>query len=94
MPGYIVVNSTVKNNEKMKEYIESDNFLEEYGGRVITKGVLEVLSGSNPYNSMLIIEFSSKEKAKDWFYSKEYQTLKREVLDKATDNTFITCKTF
>ncbi len=92
MKGYIVVNSTLKNSEKMKQYISADKYLGKYNGEVITVGSIEVLSGTNSYESMLIIEFRDNESAKLWFNSPEYKKLKNEVLDLAVDSTFTRCK--
>lgn len=91
MSAYIVVNSTILNQEKMQEYANADKQLEKYNGKVITIGNLELLSGDNNHKSMLIIEFESKEKANEWFFSKQYQELKINVLDKAVSSTFTLC---
>lgn len=91
MKGFIVVNSRIKDSAKMQEYIDSNNYLEKYEGRVLTIGTIEVLSGENSYESMLIIEFDSVKIARSWFKSSEYQKLKSEILDLAVDSTFTLC---
>lgn len=91
MGAYIVVNSTVLDQDKMQEYIKADKQLDKYNGKIITIGNLELLSGQNPHKSMLIIEFNSKEKAKEWFFSKDYQNLKTNILDKAVNSAFTLC---
>lgn len=90
MSTYIVVNSTVKNPEIMQKYVASNNCIEEFGGEILARGPVQVLSGEHLHENMVIIQFPSANNAKKWYNSPQYQKLKT-ILDKAADCSFTLC---
>ncbi len=88
MSAYIVIPSTIKNQEKMQEYLAMEKYLEQFNGKLIVAGPSQALSGKHDYTNMVVLEFSDANNAKSWFNSTEYQN-KKKILDEATDNSFI-----
>ena len=76
MPAYVVVTLTPQKPELLKEYsANAAPTVFEYQGEFLAKGQLEVLHGSSEHSTQVIIQFPSKELAKSWYQSSEYQQL-------------------
>lgn len=79
MPGYIVVQVNVQDQAKYDEYRKLvPASLEAYGGKfVIRGGKVEILEGDWSPKRLVILEFESVERAKQWWASEEYKDAKR-----------------
>lgn len=76
MPALIVVSFTPVCEESLKQYIASvPDTLVRYDGKFLVRGKSESLSGKADYEMLAILEFSSMNHARDWYYSLEYQAL-------------------
>ena len=74
MPGYIVLESEIIDQEKYDKYRQmAGASIEQYGGRFIVRGGNpERLEGDWSPKRIVVIEFPSAERAKAWFNSPEY----------------------
>lgn len=76
MVAYLIVRSTPKDREKLRHYAAVvPTTLAQHSGEILAKGPLESLHGNSNYKNQVIIAFPSKEKANQWYNSKEYQAL-------------------
>ncbi len=78
MTAYVIVQAEVTDWKRFKEYlVESPKVIARYGGRYIARnGEMAVLEGDYPDKRIVIIEFPSIDKAKEWYHSEEYQQVK------------------
>ena len=78
MAGYVIVQAEVIDIERFKKYLdESPKIIAEYGGKYLARaGETIVLEGEAGNRRLVIIEFPSLEKAKEWYHSKEYRKVK------------------
>jgi uncharacterized protein (DUF1330 family) len=74
MAGYIVVQIAVKDAQQYEQYKQlAADSLAAYGGRYIVRGgAVEALEGSWLPKRLVIIEFPSAERAREWWHSPEY----------------------
>jgi uncharacterized protein (DUF1330 family) len=91
MPAYLVATGTVKNPEAYQEYRAlAAAAIERYGGRFIARGgKSEVLEGSFPGPRVVIVEFPSFDRAKEFFDSPDYQAARQKRLAVADLNLII-----
>ncbi len=76
MAAYVVVQGTIKDQEKMLEYrAAAGPTVSKHSGKILCRGPSEVLSGDNPHKLMVVLEFPSKEAARAWYNSAEYQAI-------------------
>ena len=83
MPVYLVIHSTITDPEKMKAYREqARGTIPPEGVRLIAMDdALETLEGEAPHQRLVIIEFDSKERLKDWYDSPEYKAARQFRID-------------
>lgn len=91
MPAYLVATGTVKDPEAYQEYRTlAAAAIAQYGGRFVARGGRsEVLEGSFPGPRVVIVEFPTLERAKEWFESPEYQAARQKRLAVADLNLII-----
>jgi uncharacterized protein (DUF1330 family) len=91
MSAYLVATGTVKNPEAYQEYRAlAAAAIERYGGRFIARGgKSEVLEGSFPGPRVVIVEFPSFDRAKEFYDSPEYQAARQKRLAVADLNLII-----
>lgn len=77
MAAYVIVSVDVTAPEAYREYTrQTPGTVEQYGGRwVVRGGAYETLEGAWDPKRIVVIEFSSAEQAKTWYYSPEYQAI-------------------
>ena len=76
MSGYVVVNLSVTDPEKMAEYSAvAGPSIKKHGGEVLFKGKSEALSGALEYDMLVIVKFDSADKAREWYSSEDYQAI-------------------
>ena len=75
MSAYVIVNVKVHDPETYKEYVKlSPISISAHGGRFLARaGKSEVLEGDIPANRMVVLEFPSYERAKEWWDSEMYR---------------------
>jgi uncharacterized protein (DUF1330 family) len=74
MPAYVIVDIEVSDPEKYEEYKKlAQSSLAVYGGRYLVRGGrTEPLEGSWAPKRLVILEFDSAARAKEWYTSPEY----------------------
>ena len=79
MKGYILAEIEVKDQEKYAKYIAATPaVIRKYGGRFLIRGGEPVvLEGSTVASRVVLVEFPSPEKARQFYYSPEYQQVRR-----------------
>ena len=78
MPAYVIAQIEVTDVEQFRKYLqENPRTIALYGGRYVVRGgEIVTLEGAAPANRLVVIEFPSLEKAKEWYNSPEYQKVK------------------
>lgn len=72
--GYIVIDMTVKDQNKLKQYGQvAKKLIAKNGGKFIANSKVEVLHGTSDFKVKAIVEFPSVKSAKAWYNSPEYQ---------------------
>jgi uncharacterized protein (DUF1330 family) len=75
MPAYIIVEIDIHDPVGYEEYkrLASDSVL-KYGGKYIVRGgTTEVLEGDWKPKRIVILQFDSMQRAKEWLHSEEYR---------------------
>lgn len=75
MSAYVILNVKVHDPETYKEYVKlSPASISAHGGRFLVRGgKAEVLEGDLPANRMVVLEFASYERAREWWNSEMYR---------------------
>ena len=91
MSAYVVIEIIIKNPEGYKEYKRlAPPTIAAYGGKYLARGgKAENLEGDWQPNRIVILQFESVEKAKQWLNSEEYQEAKALRHKYATSNTIV-----
>jgi len=79
MTAYLLGRVKITDPDRYKEYMKkTPEAIEKYGGKFIVRGGdVVTLEGSGETRRMVLIEFPSVEKAKEFYYSPEYQKAKK-----------------
>jgi uncharacterized protein (DUF1330 family) len=79
MAAYIIVRVTITDAEEYKKYLQvAPGIIELYGGKAIVRtGKTETLEGEQENRRIVVLEFPSMEKAREFYYSGEYQEAKK-----------------
>ena len=75
MPAYVIVDIDVKDPVRYERYKElAPPSIAAYGGRYLARGgAAETLEGDWVPSRLVILEFPSLDRAKEWWSSKEYR---------------------
>lgn len=86
MSVYVIGQIKIKNQDKWQEYKNQvADTLIPYGGKVLFRGSqIDSFVGVTEYPDVVAIEFGTADIAKQWYQSKEYQSLV-EVREKGAD---------
>ena len=78
MSAYVIVDITIHDNSEYDEYKKlTPASIEAYGGRFIVRGgKSEILEGNWQPERLVILEFPSVERVKEWWNSAEYSKAK------------------
>jgi uncharacterized protein (DUF1330 family) len=78
MPAYIIVDVTIHNAENYADYKKlTPGSLKPYDGKFIVRGgETETLEGDWQPGRIVVLEFPSLKKAKEWWASEEYAPAK------------------
>tara|TARA_B100000902_G_scaffold338168_1_gene339553 strand:- start:3959 stop:4261 length:303 start_codon:yes stop_codon:yes gene_type:complete len=73
--GYIVcVYENIQDQDALKNYaIKAKVAVDKYQGKFLIRGGKKIVTEGKDFVRTVVIEFSSFKKAKDFFYSSEYQ---------------------
>jgi len=79
MAAYLLARVEVTDWDRYKEYTKkTPGAIAKYGGRFIVRaGDMVTLEGSEETRRVVLIEFPSYEKAKEFYHSQEYQEAKK-----------------
>ena len=90
MPAYVLVDIDVVDPEAYEEYKRlAPPTIAAYGGKYIVRGgTVETMEGEWPLNRLVILEFDSVERAKQWLDSPEYVAI-RDMRHKAAKSKMI-----
>jgi uncharacterized protein (DUF1330 family) len=79
MAAYLLARVAITDWDRYKEYVKkTPGVIEKYGGKFIARGgKVETLEGTEEKGRLVLIEFPSFEKAKEFYYSEEYQETKK-----------------
>lgn len=91
MPAYIIAMVNVSDPEKYKKYAAKASIAtEKHGGKFLARGgATQVMEGAVPYQRVVVLQFDSMQKAKDYYNSMEYQDAKSERIGAADFNMVI-----
>jgi uncharacterized protein (DUF1330 family) len=90
MPGYLVVSLDIKDADMFARYTaEMPALLQRWGGEFVVRGgKLQPLEGDAPKPRLVIIKFPSVDDAREFYYSVEYEPLKR-IRQAATESNVL-----
>ena len=91
MSAYVIVDNQINDPELYKAYTHlSPATVAAYGGKFLARGgTIEVAEGDWHPTRLVIIEFESFEKAREWLYSPEYSAIKSMRQQAAHSNLLI-----
>lgn len=86
MPAYIIVQIDIKDPSRYEEYKNlAPASIAKYGGKYVVRGgKVDVLEGKWKPNRLVILEFESVQRAKDWWSSRQYREardLRNQIAD-------------
>lgn len=75
MPAYVIAHIDVKDPVRYEDYKKmSPVSIQKYGGRFIARGgKTEVLEGTWQPKRLVLLEFPSVERAREWWASEDYR---------------------
>ena len=78
MPAYVIAHIDVKDPARYEDYKKmSPVSIHKYGGRFIARGgKTEVLEGNWQPKRLVLLEFPSVERAREWWASEDYRPAK------------------
>ena len=78
MSAFIIIHSTITEPELFQKYVEaSEDSVNKYQGKYLLGGMVsDVLEGNHDQKRTVIFEFPDAEKAKNWYNSEEYGSVK------------------
>jgi uncharacterized protein (DUF1330 family) len=90
MPGYILAKVNVTDMKKYQEYLKvTPATIAKHGGKFIVRGgEMETLEGAPVTERIVVLEFPSYQKAKEWYRSTDYQNAKK-LREGAAEASFI-----
>lgn len=92
MKAYLIANVEIKDAEAIKKYLNaSPNILKKYSGKFLVRGgEIWVAEGDWSPQRLVVVEFESMEKAKQFWNSEDYKPFKdlRQAASK-TDMLFV-----
>ncbi len=90
MAAYLIVRVAVTDWERYREYMAgSPDVVSKYGGRFIVRGGERVtLEGPEETHRIVVLEFEALDQVKAFYYSPEYQEVKK-LREGAATATFV-----
>jgi len=77
MAAYLIANLQVKDPERFNQYREQVSpMITRWGGRYLVRGgAVQVVEGDPGLHRLVILEFPSMERLREWYHSAEYAPL-------------------
>ena len=77
MPAYLIANVEIKDTERMNDYLKATPaIIKKYGGKFLVRGgEFEIYEGNWDPKRLVLVEFESMQKAKQFYNSPEYQAI-------------------
>jgi uncharacterized protein (DUF1330 family) len=90
MPIYVIINVTVKDQEKFKAYVAGHlPIIAQYGGKILCRSFApEVITGTWSPQLLVIHEWPDREQFRSWYDSEEYRPWK-ELREQACDMNMV-----
>jgi uncharacterized protein (DUF1330 family) len=90
MAAYAVVNVRVTDSDRYAQYREkAPDTIAQYGGKYLARGgTVEVLEGEWNPQRLVVLEFESVERLREWYDSPEYASLK-QLRTESTSTEFV-----
>ncbi len=78
MPAYFIVSVDIQDIRSFARYgVKVRPVLKKYGGRYLARAkAFPALEGAWPTESLALLEFPSMERARAFYYSEDYQTVR------------------
>jgi len=79
MPAYVIVEVTIHNHKEYEEYKKlTPGSITAYGGKFVIRGAkTESLEGDWNPERIVVLEFPTIERAREWYNSEEYAPAKK-----------------
>ena len=86
--GYVVcVYESINDDNALKDYaIKAREAVEKYDGKFLVRGGQNIVTEGRKFVRTVVLEFSSFEKPKEFFYSAEYQAAHELLKDTVVRN--------
>ena len=86
MPAYLIARVDIKDRDRYQEYLDIvPAIITKFGGKVIARSEEPVtFEGSDESRRIILIQFSAMEKAREFYFSPEYQEARKLREDAAT----------
>ena len=77
MPAYLITNVDIKDAETIKDYLKATpSIIRQFGGKFLVRGGdFEICEGSWKPKRLVLVEFESMEKAKQFYNSPQYKAI-------------------
>ncbi len=74
MPGYVIADVDIIDSEIFAQYRSQDgSSIDKYGGKfIVLGGPVEKVEGDWEPKRLVILEFESVQRAREWYHSQEY----------------------
>lgn len=91
MKAYVIAQITVEDSDRYAPYAAlAPVSIAAYGGKYLVRnGAKHVLEGTSPTERLVVLEFPSVERVKEWYASDAYQAARAIRLSASTGNLFI-----
>lgn len=91
MPAYVIVDVTIHDENAYEDYKKlTPASIAAYDGKFVVRGgKSELLEGDWQPGRMVILEFPSVERAKEWWHSEQYTVAKKIRQKAATTNMLV-----
>lgn len=78
MPAYVIVNTDIQDPARYEEYrLRAPATVHAHGGKYLARGgEMEILEGDWKPVRVVVLEFPSLQRAKEWLDSPEYQAIR------------------
>ncbi len=78
MSAYLIANVDIKDAERIKDYLKATpSIIKQFGGKFLVRGGdFEICEGSWNPKRLVLVEFESMQKAKQFYNSPEYKAIK------------------
>ena len=83
--GYVIAQLKITNPENYKDYVEKVTpLVKKFGGEFLVRGgEFQIFDGETKFPRIIVLKFSSYEKALEWYNSDEY----KQIIDLRLNNT-------